>query len=63
MIKNFRIRGQFRQGVEWQIFTRELRALSEAQALERVYSEIGSKHKVKRNLIRISEITELKPEG
>jgi large subunit ribosomal protein LX len=62
MIKTFRIKGQFRQGLEWQVFTREIRALSKAQALERIYSEIGSKHKVKRNLIRIFEVIELKPE-
>jgi len=62
MIKIFRIKGWFKQGYEKQTFTRELPALSEKQALERVYSEVGSKHKIKRNLINIEEVTEIKPE-
>lgn len=62
MIKIFRVKGWFKQGYERQTFTRELPALSEKQALERIYSEVGSKHKVKRNLINIEEVTEIKPE-
>lgn len=62
MIKIFRIKGWFKQGYEKQIFTRELPALSKKQALERVYSEVGSKHRVKRHLINIEEVTEIKPE-
>ena len=61
MIKIFRIKGWFKQGYEKQTFTRELPAISEKQALERVYSEVGSKHKIKRNLINIEEVTEIKP--
>jgi len=62
MVKIFRVKGWFQQ--QWQrcTFTKELCAISEQQALERVYSEVGSKHKVKRNLIRIEEISEIKPE-
>ncbi len=62
MIKIFRVKGWFNQGYERQTFTRELPAISEKQALERIYSEVGSKHKVKRNLINIEEVTEIKPE-
>ena len=62
MIKIFRVKGWFKQGYQKQTFTRELPALSEKHALERVYSEMGSKHKVKRNLINIEEVTEIKPE-
>lgn len=58
----FRVRGWFGRGPNRQRFTRELPALSKDQALERVYSEIGSKHKVKRILIHIEEVTELQPE-
>jgi len=61
-VKIFRIRGWFKQGLYRQRFTRELLALSEEQALERVYSDIGSKHRVKRNLIHIEEAVEVKPE-
>ena len=62
MVKVFRVEGWFKQGGWKQTFTQELRALSEGQALDRVYSEMGSKHKVKRNLIYIRGIIEIKTE-
>lgn len=58
----YRIRGWFKQGLYRQKFTRELLALSKEHALERVYSELGSRHKLKRNLIHIEEVVEIKPE-
>lgn len=61
-MKIFRIRGWFKQGLYRQRFTRELLALSKEHALERVYSDFGSKHRVKRNLIHIDETVEVKPE-
>ena len=62
MVKIFRVKGWFQQRWQRSTFTRELCALSERQALERIYSEVGSRHKVKRNLIHIEEISEIKPE-
>lgn len=61
-MKIFRIQGWFKQGLYRQRFTRELLALSKEQALERIYSDVGSKHRVKRNLIHIEEAIEVKPE-
>lgn len=61
-MKFFRVRGWFKQGFDRQRFTRELVALSKEQALERVYSEVGSRHKVRRNLIHIEEADEIKRE-
>ncbi len=61
-MKIFRVKGWFRTTWQKQMFVKELPALSEQQALERVFSEVGSKHKVKRRLIHIEEITEIKPE-
>lgn len=61
-MKIIRVRGWFKQGPHRQRFTRELLALSREHALERIYSDIGSKHKVKRNLIHIEEVVEVKPE-
>lgn len=59
-VKTFRVKGEWRtQAGGEQVFTRELQALTKEQALERVYSEIGSRHRIKRNLIRILEITEV----
>lgn len=62
MIRVFRVKGWFKHNSHRQVFTKELRALSEKHVLEQIYSEIGSKHKVKRNLIHILEISEIKPE-
>lgn len=58
----YRISGRFRQGLYSQRFTREMLALSKEQALERVYSEFGSRNRLKRNQINIVEIAEIKPE-
>ncbi|HID60413.1 MAG TPA: 50S ribosomal protein L18a [Hadesarchaea archaeon] len=58
----YRIRGWFKQGFQRQKFTKELLALSNEHALERIYSDLGSKHKLKRNQINIERITEIKPE-
>lgn len=62
MAKIFRVKGWFGRGNRRQKFTKEMRALSKEQVVERIYSDIGSKHGVKRNLIQISEISEIKPE-
>jgi len=61
-MKIFSIKGWFKQGLYRQRFTRELLALSKEQALERIYSDVGSKHHVGRNLIHIEEAVEVKPE-
>lgn len=62
MKKIFRFRGWFKQGLWKQTFTKEMLALNERQALERLLSDIGSRHKVKRNLIRIEEVKEIGPD-
>ena len=41
----------------WQKFSLELAAEDEAQVSEQVYSNLGSRHKLKRQQIRIDEIT------
>ena len=41
----------------WQKFSLELAADEEAQVTEQVYSNLGSRHKLKRQQIRIDEIT------
>lgn len=57
----YRVSGFFTSGIFLQKFSRELLATSKEQALERVYSELGSNHNVRRNLIRIGEVSEIKP--
>lgn len=58
----YRVAGWFKQGFNRQNFTRELIAITKEQALERIYSEFGSRHKLKRNQINIEEVTEIRVE-
>lgn len=43
-------------------FSRELLGEKEAHVREKILSELGSRHRVKRREITISEIKEIKPE-
>ncbi len=47
---------------EWKKFTKYVRAVSEKDALEKVYSWLGSNHKLKRYHIKVSEIKEVRLE-
>ncbi|ASJ17507.1 50S ribosomal protein L18a [Thermococcus chitonophagus] len=61
-VKVFRVLGYFEKNGKKFKFTKEYRAVKESDVRELVYSDIGSKHKVKRNKIYIKEIKEIKPE-
>ena len=43
----------------WVKFTKEIRALKPEHALEKLYSEMGGRHKVKRANIKIVDIKEI----
>lgn len=58
----YRISGWFKQGLFKQKFRREVVALSKEQALERIYSLLGSRHGITRNRIHIEEVVEINPE-
>ena len=60
-VKVFRIEGEIRKPDHSSTFTKELRALNEKEALERVYSLFGGGEKVKRFQITIRQITEINP--
>ena len=45
----------------WQPFTVDVRALKKEDAIEKVYSDLGSKHKLKRAYIKIVDIYEINP--
>ncbi|MCD6409357.1 MAG: 50S ribosomal protein L18a [Candidatus Verstraetearchaeota archaeon] len=55
-VKTFRISGKMRLSIDWVPFSKEIRALKEEHALEKLYSLLGSNHKVRRNLIVIEKI-------
>lgn len=63
-MKAFRIKGKFFMGRSvmrnnWQRFSKEVAGLNEEKAKERLYSELGSKHRIKRRNIKIEEIAEI----
>lgn len=47
---------------DWQPFTIDVRAVKKEDAIEKVYSDLGSKHKLKRAHIRILEVKEISPD-
>ena len=47
---------------DWQPFTIDVRAVKKEDAVEKVYSDLGSKHKLKRAHIKILEVKEISPE-
>ena len=59
MPKIFRIKGKIVGKDEPMVFTKEYKAMKEEDAIEKIYSEIGSKHHVKRTSIKIVEVSEI----
>ncbi len=43
-------------------FSQEIRAAKKENAIERVYAEMGSRHRAKRNQITIFSVEEVQPE-
>lgn len=66
LAKTFRVKGYMLISHDrlptWQAFTKDVRAVDEKDALEKIYSILGSKHKLKKYHIRIESITEIRPE-
>ncbi|KAF5071949.1 50S ribosomal protein L18Ae [Methanobacterium aggregans] len=60
--KIFRIQGKFMMGNNLKPFTRELKAISEDDIREKIYSEFGSKHRINRKKIFIDKIAEITEE-
>jgi large subunit ribosomal protein LX len=58
-MRNFEIRGRFKAvtvGKAWRSFTKVVESQNEKNAVEKVYSLIGSEHGLKRNFIKIDEV-------
>lgn len=61
-LKVFRIRGEIRKP-NWETpFAKEVVAVKPEHAIEKVYTELGSKHRAKRFHIKILSVEEIKPE-
>jgi large subunit ribosomal protein LX len=57
--KIYKIQGKFMMGQSLKPFTKELKAISEDDIREKIYSEFGSKHRIGRNKIFIDDIKEI----
>lgn len=58
----FEICGRFKSGLTgkvWQSFSKVVESQSEKNAVDKVYSLIGSEHGLKRKMIRIDEVKPL----
>ena len=60
--KIWRASGDYKKKKRTFTFSRELLGEKESHIRERILSELGSRHKVKRKEINITEIKEIKPE-
>jgi len=58
-VKIFRVTGEIKKPNFHTSFKREIRALKTEEAVDRVYKEIGSKHKAKRFQIKILRVEQI----
>lgn len=61
-MKVFRISGKINKPNLETAFKKEVLAIKPEHAIEKVYTELGSKHRTKRFQIKILSIEEIKPE-
>ena len=61
-VKVFRVTGEIRKPNLRTDFRKEVRALKPEEAVEKIYMELGSKHRVKRFQIKILKVEEISPE-
>lgn len=57
--KTFRVSGSFMMGAALQKFQKEVTALGEKRARERIFRDLGSKHRVKRSRVVITSVEEV----
>jgi large subunit ribosomal protein LX len=61
-MKVFRVTGEIRKPNLKTSFQKEVIALKPEHAVEKVYTELGSKHRVKRFHIKITKVEEVQPQ-
>lgn len=61
-MKVFRVTGEIRKPKLATPFAKEVLAAKPEHAVEKVYAEIGSKHRVKRFYMKINAVEEISPE-
>jgi large subunit ribosomal protein LX len=59
-VKTFRITGEVKKPRTTIPFSLEMRATKEQEAIEKIYTDMGSRHKARRLEIKLKKIEELK---
>jgi len=62
-LKVFRVTGEINKPNLATPFAKEVLAIKAEHAVERVYAEIGSKHRVKRHHMHVSNVEEISPDN
>ncbi|MCZ7403159.1 MAG: 50S ribosomal protein L18Ae [Candidatus Methanoperedens sp.] len=57
---NFIVKGTFKAGHKYEPFTKKITTLNKNLASEKVFSLLGSEHRVKRSLVKIVSVEEAK---
>ena len=60
--KVWRVTGEYKKKKRTFTFRKEMIALKESHVRERIFSDLGSRHRVKRREIEIRTVEEIKPE-
>jgi large subunit ribosomal protein LX len=58
-VKTFEITGYIKKSGRKITFAKNLKALKKSDALEKIYSEIGSRHKAKRFDVKVTNVKEM----
>ena len=61
-VKVFRVTGEIRKPNYQTGFRKEVRSVKSEDAVEKIYTEVGSKHRAKRFQIKIIKVEEVPPE-
>jgi len=57
---NFIAKGSFKAGHDWENFKKTVTSQNKKNAMEKIYSLIGSEHGLKRYLIKLESVEEVK---
>lgn len=61
-VKRFAVTVEFPMGATWTRLTRELAAVRAEDAVERVFQQLGSRHRIERRRVKIVSVKELREE-
>jgi len=62
-VKTFKITGQVKKAQVTIPFAVEIKAIKDEDAIERLYADLGSRHRARRAEVKLKKIEELKPKS